>query len=69
MRFGALCFLGFFYGTSAVKFDITYALPIPPNIRRNFVLFFIVYGAFLFEGTLGMSPVRVRCVPQYPQNA
>ena len=38
----------FFYSASAVKFDIAYTLPVPPNIRRcarNFVRFFIVYGA------------------------
>ena len=52
-----IVFLGrLFYGVSAVKFDITYALPIPPNFTRcafNFVRFSLVYGASLFEGTPG----------------
>ena len=38
----------FFYGKSAVKFDITCTLPVLLNIRRcarNFVRFFLAYGA------------------------
>ena len=52
---GHISFFGhFFYGESAVKFDITCTLPIPLNITRcprNFVRFCLVYGTPLFEGT------------------
>ena len=44
----------FLYGASTVKFDITCTLPIPLNIRRcahNFLCFFLIYRAPLFEGT------------------